>query len=528
MDRGTDWWRIPRVWLFVAVLLLIAVLDALVGADVVLIPLFTIAVVGSATIGRWGVTIGLGALALLLATVLVASDGVPAADAAVRLLALVLATGIGAILAKDAARSRAELEEERSRYLLLAENASDVVGSASMDGVTTWMSPGITRLTGWRPEDLVGQPFAPLVHPDDLDVLASIRLRTGPEDHAAGELRVRCRDGSYRWISSSVRPLHDESGELVGRAFGWRDVQSEREARDALAVSEARFRLLAENSPDVIVLSVDDAMTWVSPSLAGSLGWEPRDWIGHSGQEFVHPDDRAALREGQARVLEGEIEVARVRMLAKDGGYHWAEIHAGPFTDGEGKVVGVSASFRLVDAEVAAEAELRRAARIDDLTGTATRDVALNRLAHIGRRRRAPGDESAALFIDVDGFKDVNDRYGHSAGDVALATIARRIGECVRSGDLVARMGGDEFLVILEGVHDVAEAETIAEKIRARAAEPIRWGDNDLRLTVSIGAAVSAPIESADALVSRADAAMYRAKRAGRNRVESAVDSVAP
>ena len=132
----------------------------------------------------------------------------------------------------------------------------------------------------------------------------------------------------------------------------------------------------------------------------------------------------------------------------------------------------------------------------------------------------------------VDGLKEINDTLGHRAGDAALRTLAGRFTDAVRDGDSVARMGGDEFLVLLEGVHDETEAPDVAEKIRKVAEAPVVVGGHLLRTTVSIGVALARPGETADDVVARADRAMYTAKQTGRNRVHSldrpASDGAAP
>ena len=164
-------------------------------------------------------------------------------------------------------------------------------------------------------------------------------------------------------------------------------------------------------------------------------------------------------------------------------------------------------------------AELDRRARYDELTGLLNRSEAFRRIALATTHTPRQGAHTAVLFCDVDHFKNINDTLGHAAGDVVLSTLATRISESVRDGDTVGRMGGDEIVVLLPGVHSADEAARIAEKIRCRAAEPILHDGQTIRATLSIGATVSVPGESATAVTARADEAMYRAKQARRNTV---------
>ena len=123
------------------------------------------------------------------------------------------------------------------------------------------------------------------------------------------------------------------------------------------------------------------------------------------------------------------------------------------------------------------------------------------------------------LFLDVDRFKQVNDSCGHAAGDAVLITLAERIHSCLRQHDLAARMGGDELLVVLQGLDEIAQAVAIAEKLRVAGQQPIPWEGGRVEVSLSIGVALAIPGENVDALIARADQAMYVAKQGGRNQV---------
>jgi len=342
------------------------------------------------------------------------------------------------------------------------------------------------------------------------DALADA-MRTGKpivlDDHDFG---IAENEGGHRYDIRGIR---------VGDALSltWRDVTERHAAAAALARSERTYRLLAENSSDVVLHVRGTTVIWVSPSLTSTLGWSADEWVGQSMTEFWHPEDLAAMEAARAVIQTGTPSVLRARVISRDGVFHWLEFHAQQFTDEHGEPDGISASFRVIDAEVENERELERRARFDDLTGVLKRGGALDRLNEVGRSARRPGDETAVLFIDVDEFKHVNDTWGHAAGDAVLLALTRRIKDSIRGGDAVARMGGDEFLVILEGVHDVDEAATVAEKIRVAGSRPVPTRDGEVTVSVSVGVTLAVPSESADALIARADEAMYDAKARGRN-----------
>jgi len=164
--------------------------------------------------------------------------------------------------------------------------------------------------------------------------------------------------------------------------------------------------------------------------------------------------------------------------------------------------------------------QLEHRAYHDPLTGLRNRAAFDIDLRSQSERRRPPGDGLAVLFIDLDGFKAVNDRLGHESGDVLLGAVARRLESCVRPEDLVARLGGDEFTVLLPGANDVDGALVVAERILGRLDEPFELAGTWVRLSASIGVAFSATeVAHTEHLVRQADEAMYEAKRGGRSRV---------
>ena len=299
----------------------------------------------------------------------------------------------------------------------------------------------------------------------------------------------------------------------------WRDVTDQRQAVAALAASEEQYRLLAKNSSDVVMRSRGGTVLWASPSLVATLGWTPAEWIGRRTAEFVHLDDAEEFEEARSAIEAGRPMVHRFRLRGRDQTYHWVEAHASPYLDVDGNVDGIVATFRTIDAEVAAKAELDRRARYDELTGLLNRKEVLERMAAMGGHARRTGSESAVLFCDVDRFKSVNDAFGHAAGDVVLRELAARINGCIRARDLAARVGGDEMLVVLDGVHGLADAVAVAEKIRLAAERPITAGSAQVTTSVSIGVALAQAGDSIDALIARADDAMFEAKAQGRNQV---------
>ncbi|MCI4568460.1 sensor domain-containing diguanylate cyclase [Lysobacter sp. CFH 32150] len=290
--------------------------------------------------------------------------------------------------------------------------------------------------------------------------------------------------------------------------------------------SEQRYRMLADYSNDVVVrMRADGERLYVSPSARDILGWEPAEMLG-SRWELVHPDDRAAQVEAMADVIAtGKPHTEVYRMRHKAGHYVWVEVVTRPMpsADVKGAMDIIYAGrdiSRRVAAEQALEAsrlELEKLARVDTLTGLANRRQFDERLSLALLRLRRHGLPVALMYLDVDHFKRINDNFGHAAGDAVLRTFAQRLLDCTRASDLVARQGGDEFVVLIEDAELPAAAEVIARKLIATMGADITVEGTTLQVTTSIGIAYASQPTEAATLMSGADAALYAAKKAGRN-----------
>jgi len=179
----------------------------------------------------------------------------------------------------------------------------------------------------------------------------------------------------------------------------------------------------------------------------------------------------------------------------------------------------LSVTWRDVSERIALEQALQRRAATDSLTALLNREEVFTQMERLLAADQRQGGEQAVLFCDLDHFKEVNDRYGHQAGDAVLQAMADRIRSCLRASDLAARIGGDELMVVLPGVQGLDDAVTIAEKLRQLAHDPVPTPAGDVHLSLSVGVALACPGESLDELIARADAAMYAAKKQGRNQV---------
>jgi diguanylate cyclase (GGDEF)-like protein/PAS domain S-box-containing protein len=254
-------------------------------------------------------------------------------------------------------------------------------------------------------------------------------------------------------------------------------------------------------------------------TYAGLVGRPPEELVGVSFLDVIHPDDRASELRRVSDLLSGRATslAAEERYVGPDGQELWVLHGVSVVRDDGGEPQWFAVSAQDVTERRKVEADLReltatlteRAVR-DPLTGLANRTLLLERLRAVLSRDARNGQSTAVLFLDLDGFKAVNDEHRHGVGDEVLVTVAKRLAAAVRPSDTVARLGGDEFVVLIEGATDDV-VDAVVERLRAAVVEPLPT--LDLRVGVSIGVALSRRGEAEPrALLTAADAAMYREK----------------
>ena len=320
------------------------------------------------------------------------------------------------------------------------------------------------------------------------------------EAHDALESRVLQR----------TRELHTANAQLLREA----DERQRAERRLAL-LSKA-----VEQSPiGILMTDTEGVVEYVNPAMLAISGAAADCVVGRLARVF-DPALTAPVVVGEMRQRldrgvdwEGELEVARA-----DGSHYWAHVSLSPVIDLGGRTTHFLVLNEDISLRKAHEAQILYRAHHDALTDLPNRVLAVDRLNQVLRQAERKGGRAALLFIDLDNFKLVNDRFGHEAGDTLLALAARRIGEQLRACDTVARHGGDEFLVILDDMDSAGAVARVAEGLRAAFAAPFDMSGNEVFVTLSIGAALYPDDgHTASALLRNADMAMYLAKESGRN-----------
>ncbi len=415
-------------------------------------------------------------------------------------------------------------------------------------GVITW-SDGLFALHGLDPSNLSGyEQAASRVHDDDRALVDEV-MSACRRDESERQFRYRVHrasDGEIRWFDSRARGVFRD-GRLIRLSGAVSDVTERVNAEAQLEEANRFLRAVLAASPDYTFITNVQTGEIVFGSLDNGLGWSSEEFsrlAADPAKPLVHPDDQAGLRamiDESVGMSEGEFLQMRCRLRRADGSWVWVNRLVVPFRrDESGHVVEVLGVVRDIDDLVRAEEVLRHGALHDALTGLPNRSLLMDRLdAALGRaarERRSVG----VLYCDLDGFKEVNDTAGHASGDAVLVEASERLRRAVRDGDTVARVGGDEFVVVVEPwnreVHSsFASGDALSTEVAARILEAMSrpFVVNGVRhgVSASVGVAVSYgdrdahPDESAESLIERADRAMYAAKRAGKNRFSTAEES---
>ncbi len=410
------------------------------------------------------------------------------------------------------------LRTSEETYRNLVETSNDLIWSVDHERRWAYLNASaVRRIYGCEATLLLGKPVAECTAPDALERDAALFARVLGGDsvfnHETRHLRV---DGRAVDLVVNAVPLRDARGAIIGATGTAHDITERKRAAAALLEGGERLRL-AIDAASLYSWEWDvarDTLTWgVNPEPL--VGPAPQGRGYGDFRDLVHPEDRERyLDTGRRALASGEPYACEFRIVRTDGQVRWV-VARGKVVDAATRMIGVSQD---VTERKRQEEEARFLAYHDTLTGLPNRrllDDRLKQAVYLAQRRDA---KVAAMLIDLDEFKQVNDTLGHRAGDAVLRETAQRLARCVRKSDTLARQGGDEFVVVLPDLKLEADSQVVAEKI-LRALEPEFLVDGRaFRISASIGVSVfPSDASDGDTMLRNADAAMYRAKQLGKN-----------
>ena len=404
----------------------------------------------------------------------------------------------------------------------LAEHLPDLVMLLDESLTLTWVNGVSERLLGWTPGEVVGRPVIEMVHPDDhAVVLSSGSTILDEEVGTAVEIRVAHADGSWRWVEFIGTNALDIDGvhsvvvvarDITGRRM-WEVAQDDDQLFRHVVQHAAAVTLLLDEGG--VVRSANGAFTRL-------LGHDLGRVVGRPLADFCAAGSGGPLAQviTQATAVEGQATVIEAPMLTSDGAaaprpMRWEVVNLVDDPVVRGFIVTGHDVTELVETRT----NLEHLATHDALTGLANRSVLLETLDDLVNRH----SRAAVVFIDLDRFKPVNDLLGHEAGDELLRVVADRLRSVVRPGDLVARVGGDEFVIVSPGITERSAAQSLCDRIDATLSMPYLLTEGPVRVTASVGLALADDDATVTGLLADADLAMYEAKAGRRGEPERAV-----
>jgi diguanylate cyclase (GGDEF)-like protein/PAS domain S-box-containing protein len=408
--------------------------------------------------------------------------------------------------------ARAREQEVR----LLADNVPVLIAYFAADDLKcVFANKAYARMWGWDEKSIIGRTVREVIGEEGYREIEPRIQRVLKGETVTYERTIRDGEGAERVLEVNLVPQRGDDGAVMAAFVLISDITHHRSAERAVRESEERLRKLADATNEGIVFHEKGLITDCNEAMLRLVGRTQDELVGKSVLDFVAPESMETvlghIRAGYERTYEGAL-------LHKDGRQIPVEF-TGKVMPHKGRTYRMTVVRDISDRKDA-EARIHFLAHHDLLTGLPNRALLMDRLEFILGSARRRAARAGILFIDLDNFKRVNDLLGHDAGDTMLRAVAGRIEKTLRSVDVVSRLGGDEFLVVLPDLDNEQSCVQVAEKLLAAIAEPVAIEGHDLSLSVSpsIGIAVF-PRDGADAetLIKNADAAMYLAKDRGRS-----------
>lgn len=421
------------------------------------------------------------------------------------------------------ARKNAELArvESEKRYRSLFENNKLHIIIFDADGNILMINESNARMLGGQPADFIGKSLRELDPERAEENIQRYRhiLQTGESMDI--EQAFPLADGVH-WFNAHLQPLANLEGKNHAVQVVVFDITERKLMENALRKSEELWKFALEGSGDAV-------WDWDVPSDTVTFSARWKETLGYTADdefanwdEMIHPKDAMAVQKNRQTLLEGETELATVeaRARCKDGRWKWFLTRGMVLSrDEHGKplrIVGINTDITQLKEH---QQQLEHVAHYDVLTNLPNRILLASRLQHAMAQSTRRNQALAVAYLDLDGFKAINDRFGHNTGDELLIQVAQRMKTALREGDTLARIGGDEFIAILTDLDQPQDCEPILQRLLQAAAAPVLLNESQLSVSASIGVTLF-PGDGVDAdqLIRHADQAMYQAKQAGKNR----------
>lgn len=419
---------------------------------------------------------------------------------------------------KDLSNHRLKLS--RLRYKSLFAENSDSIIYLDLQGKILRANQAFNRLMNQSDENFRGKAFLDILKPKRLSKVKQAFQQTLGGTSSVVDTEVSMSDDTEAVLQIKLTPMMLEQ-EIRGVYAIMKDMTAEQFAKEALMASEERFRLIAENSSDLIQL-IDERgqFVYLSPSHQKVLGYDPNALFNRKLLDIVDQQDHQLIKELLETYQKANTHSIEVRFNDINDKEKWFELRAQPIFTKNKHFKHIVVVARDIEERKQHEEQLRQFAYHDYLTNLPNRRLFHDRLDQvIATHERKQHNNFAVMMLDLDDFKKINDQYGHDTGDKVIIEFGQRLKSAVREMDTVARMGGDEFMILLPEVDDARNVERVVKRIEGVIAQPWQVDSYQFSLGSSIGIIIpTCKNFDAQQIINKADEVLYQAKNTGKNK----------
>lgn len=409
--------------------------------------------------------------------------------------------------------------QERLRIAAIAFESQQGMVITDANAVVLQVNQAFTNITGYAPEDAMGREMSFLKSGQHAPAFyAAIKASLVLTDAWSGEIMNRHKDGSIHPHFLTITAVRDEAGQVTHHVGTLTDITTRKAAEETLRTLS---RAVEQSPVSIVITDPAGDIQYVNPKFESITGYTSAEVVGNNPRILSSKEKSATeYKEMWTTITSGRTWQGEFHNRRKDGSLFWEMASISPVFNDAGNLLHFVAVKEDVTKSKEHERHLEHIAHYDALTGLPNRVLLADRLQHALAQTHRRKQQLAVAYLDLDGFKAINDQYGHDTGDLLLIAVADRMRQVFREADTLARLGGDEFVAVLPDLSDVSASIPMLSRLLDAAAQPVQIGDTLLQVSASVGVTFYPQADDVDAdqLLRQADQAMYHAKLAGKNR----------